>query len=29
MGRPSEIIVDIGADRPEIRVTGRAVVILG
>jgi len=27
MGRPSELLVDVAADRPEIRVTGRAVVI--
>jgi PhzF family phenazine biosynthesis protein len=27
MGRPSELLVDIAPDRPEIRVTGTAVVI--
>ena len=29
MGRPSELFVDIDATRPEIQVTGRAVVIPG
>jgi PhzF family phenazine biosynthesis protein len=29
MGRPSELIVDIAPDRPEIRVTGTAVVMDG
>jgi PhzF family phenazine biosynthesis protein len=27
MGRPSELLIDVDADRPEIRVTGTAVVI--
>jgi PhzF family phenazine biosynthesis protein len=27
LGRPSELLVDVAADRPEIRVTGRAVAI--
>jgi PhzF family phenazine biosynthesis protein len=27
MGRPSELLIDVEADRPEVRVTGTAVVI--
>src|SRR5262249_15388301 len=27
LGRPSELLIDIASDRPEIQVTGRAVAI--